>query len=219
MLKRDFPKSRWTVLLSDPMYEKNARFGVHIEDSIYAATYEAFKADRFDEVKANTELSATRFPLGANRDKFIFIGGLSKLNGGDADGCLADMQELISKYPESDVGEMAGIEVFLGYEMAEFVFGDDIGVFVALPLDVAYGLKREADLLANDRGGEPIEAGEMEGEGHIYRPGEGNLRCPHIAAVVNEVKVIGPELRIGGGKPFLEEGELVAVIPLEAEFV
>ena len=109
MLKRDFPKSRWTVLLSDPMYEENARFGVHIEDSIYAATYEAFTADRFDEVKANTELSATRFPLGANRDKFIFIGGLSKLNGGDADGCLADMQELISKYPESDVGEMAGM--------------------------------------------------------------------------------------------------------------
>ena len=109
MLKRDFPKSKWTVLLSDPKYEENARFGIHIEDSLYAATYEAFKADRFDEVSANTALAASRFPLGANRDKFIFIGGLSKLNGGDADGCLADMQELISKYPESDVGEMAGM--------------------------------------------------------------------------------------------------------------
>lgn len=109
LLKRDFPESKWTVLLSDPNYEANARFGVHIEDSLYAATYNAFKADRFDEVAANTALSAERFPLGANRDKFIFIGGLSKLNSGDSDGCLADMQELISKYPESDVGEMAGM--------------------------------------------------------------------------------------------------------------
>lgn len=109
LLKRDFPESEWTVLLSDPNYEVNARFGVHIEDSLYAATYNAFKADRFDEVAANTALSAERFPLGANRDKFIFIGGLSKLNSGDSDGCLADMQELISKYPESDVGEMAGM--------------------------------------------------------------------------------------------------------------
>lgn len=109
LLKRDFPESEWTVLLSDPNYEANARFGVHIEDSLYAATYNAFKADRFDEVAANTALSAERFPLGANRDKFIFIGGLSKLNSGDSDGCLADMQELISKYPESDVGEMAGM--------------------------------------------------------------------------------------------------------------
>lgn len=109
LLKRDFPESEWTMLLSDPNYEANARFGVHIEDSLYAATYNAFKADRFDEVAANTALSAERFPLGANRDKFIFIGGLSKLNSGDSDGCLADMQELISKYPESDVGEMAGM--------------------------------------------------------------------------------------------------------------
>ena len=109
LLKRDFPESEWTVLLSAPDYEANARFGEHIEDSLYAATYDAFKADRFDEVAANTELSASRFPMGANRDKFIFIGGLGKLNAGDSDGCLADMQEIISKYPESEVGEMAGM--------------------------------------------------------------------------------------------------------------
>ena len=109
LMKKDYPESEWTVLLSDPNFADNARFGVHIEDSLYAATYDAFKADRFDEVKANTELSATRFPLGANRDKFIFIGGLSKLNSGDSNGCLADMQEVVSKYPQSDVGEMAGM--------------------------------------------------------------------------------------------------------------
>lgn len=108
-LKRDYPKSEWTVMLADPNFVENSRFGVHIEDSLYAATYDAFKADRFAEVKANTELSASRFPLGANRDKFIFIGGLSKLNSGDSNGCLADMQEVVSKYPESDVGEMAGM--------------------------------------------------------------------------------------------------------------
>lgn len=108
-LQQEYPESKWTVLLSDPDFEINARFGVHIEDSLYAATYEAFKADRYDEVRANTELSARRFPLGANRDKFIFIGGLSKLNGGNADGCLTDMQEVVDKYPESDVSELAGM--------------------------------------------------------------------------------------------------------------
>ena len=109
LLKRDFPDSRWTALLADPNFAENARFGVHIEDSLYAATYEAFKADRFDEVSANTALSASRFPMGANRDKFVFIGGLSKLNNGDSEGCLADMQEVVAKYPESDVSEMAGM--------------------------------------------------------------------------------------------------------------
>lgn len=121
-LKQEYPESQWTVMLSDPNFEQNARFGVHIEDSLYAATYEAFKADRFDEVSANTSLSAERFPLGANRDKFIFIGGLSKLNGGDADGCVKDMQEVVGKYPQSDVSEMAGM-IINGVKAGRTLYG------------------------------------------------------------------------------------------------
>ena len=108
-LKTDYPESQWTVLLSDPYYEENARIGVHLEDSLYAATYAAFKADRLDEVTSNTEISASRFPLGDNRDKFIFIGGLSKLNAGDASGCLADMEDMVKKFPKSRLAEMAGM--------------------------------------------------------------------------------------------------------------
>ena len=108
-LKQNYPESQWTVLLSDPYFEENAKFGEHIEDSLYAATYNAFKAGRYNEVSTNTALSAQRFPLGANRDKFIFIGGLSKLNSGDSNGCLADMEEVVSKYPQSGVSPMAGM--------------------------------------------------------------------------------------------------------------
>ena len=49
--------------------------------------------------------------MGANRDKFIFIGGLSKLNDGDGDGCLADMKLLVEKFPQSKLAEMAGMIV------------------------------------------------------------------------------------------------------------
>lgn len=108
-LKSDHPQSQWTTLLSDPYYVENARFGTHLEDSLYAATYEAFKANRFDEVKANTRLSERRFQMGANRDKFIFIGGLSKLNVGDSQGCLDDMKTVVEKYPTSEVSTMAGM--------------------------------------------------------------------------------------------------------------
>ena len=97
------------MLLTDPYFAQNAREGVHLEDSLYAATYDAFKADRFSEVAGNTHVSATRFPLGANRDKFLFIGGLGKLNSGDANGCVADMKELVEKFPKSQLGEMAGM--------------------------------------------------------------------------------------------------------------
>lgn len=108
-LKNDFPESQWTTLLTNPHFTQNAREGVHLEDSLYAATYEAFKADRFDEVTTNAQLSESRFPLGANRDKFIFIEGLSKLNHGDGSACLAAMQAVVEKYPKSSVAELAGM--------------------------------------------------------------------------------------------------------------
>ena len=108
-LKSEFPESQWTQVLTDPYFSQNAREGVHIEDSLYAATYDAFKADRLMEVWGNAEVSEKRFPLGANRDKFLFIEGLSKLNSGDGDGCLADMKILVEKFPQSGLAEMAGM--------------------------------------------------------------------------------------------------------------
>lgn len=110
-LKAEYPENQWTILLTDPYFKENAQFGVHIEDSLYAATYEAFKADRLSEAKANAQISANRFPLGENRDKFLFIGGLAKLNDGDSKGCVDDMKAVVEKFPQSKLAEMAGMIV------------------------------------------------------------------------------------------------------------
>lgn len=110
-LKKEYPESEWTTLLSDPYFVENAKLGLHMEDSLYASTYDAFKAARYAEVSGNVRISDSRFPLGANRDKFVFIGGLSKLNEGDAEGCLEDMNTVVKKWPQSGVAEMAGMIV------------------------------------------------------------------------------------------------------------
>ncbi|MBQ3360953.1 MAG: hypothetical protein IJG46_02315, partial [Prevotella sp.] len=108
-LKQNFPESQWTILLSDPYFAENQRFGVHIEDSLYAATYEAFKQNRHEEVKANTLLSEKRFPLGQHRPKFLFIEGMSLLNEGHAAECTERMKQVVEKYPQSEVSELAGM--------------------------------------------------------------------------------------------------------------
>lgn len=107
-LKEKFPESQWTTLLSDPYFVENQKFGVHIEDSLYAGAYDAFKANRFDEVAANTKISETRFPLGANRAKFIFFDGMRKLSQEDQKGCLENMKEIVEKHPKSEVAQIAG---------------------------------------------------------------------------------------------------------------
>lgn len=108
-LKKEYPDNQWTILLSDPYYAENAKFGIHLEDSLYANTYDAFKSNNLSKVKTNSQLSKNRFPMGKNRDKFIFIDGLRQLNDGDANGCISNMKEVLEKYPKSDVSEMAGM--------------------------------------------------------------------------------------------------------------
>ncbi len=107
-MKESHAESQWTILLSDPYYAENQRFGQHIEDSLYAATYQAFREERYKEVETNVRLSAERFPNGQNRAKFLFIEGLSLLNNQRADSCVARMRQIVEQYPESEVSEMAG---------------------------------------------------------------------------------------------------------------
>lgn len=121
-LQADYPDSEWTILLSDPYFAENARFGEHIEDSIYAATYDAFKSDRHDVIRTNAKLSEERFPLGDNRAKFIFIHGLSLLNQGDARGCVAQLKTVVEKYPQSEVSPMAGM-IIKGVQEGRQLYG------------------------------------------------------------------------------------------------
>ena len=108
-LQKDYPESKWTLMLSDPFYAENARWGEQKEDSLYAKTYDAFKADDYTEVLQNVVISAERYPEGANREKFIFIGGLAKLNNGNSKGCLEDMKTVVENYPQGRISEMAGM--------------------------------------------------------------------------------------------------------------
>ena len=108
-LKAEHPESEWTTLLSDPYFASNAKFGTHIEDSLYAATYDAFKNDKYDIVTSNTRLSEERFPMGAHRAKFLFIDGLSLLNNGDGNGCIERLKEVVENHPKSEVSELAGM--------------------------------------------------------------------------------------------------------------
>lgn len=109
LLKKDFAQSSWTTLLTDPYFEENARAGVHLEDSLYANTYEAFKANRMVTVVNNLEVSEHRFPDGDNRDKFMFIGALTKLNAGQPDSCVADLKRIVERYPQSEISKLAGM--------------------------------------------------------------------------------------------------------------
>ncbi len=153
MLQASYPESQWTVLLSDPNFVENQRFGIHIEDSLYAATYDAFKANRHGEVKSNAHLSESRFPLGQHRPKFLFVEGLSLLNDGDTKGCIERMQQVVDHHPQSEVSELAGM-IIRGVQQGRQLYGgkfDMDDVWSRRSVDFANGDSAQVDTLVFER--------------------------------------------------------------------
>ena len=146
LMQANYPESELTILLSDPYFEENARYGEHIEDSIYTATYEAFKKNRHDIISSNARLSAERFPLGENRSKFIFINGLSLLNQGDVKGCVAELKTVVEKYPQSEIAGMAGM-ILKGVQEGRALYG---GTFDLDAVWARRDLSIERDSLGTD---------------------------------------------------------------------
>ena len=106
-----FPESKYTTLINDPYYEENARFGKHIEDSLYAATYDAYKTGDYVTINRNCAVSASRFPKGDNRPKFMFFESMGKLRNRDLQGFVDGMRQLVKDYPSDKISEIAGMMV------------------------------------------------------------------------------------------------------------
>lgn len=111
LLRERYPRSKYTTILTDPDYAENARHGEHLEDSLYTAAYRAFLAGDAETVERTVAEGERRFPLGANRDKRLFIGALTRLERGDAAGCIRGMETVVDEFPGSRISEMAGMIV------------------------------------------------------------------------------------------------------------
>ncbi len=106
-----FPDNAQTKIINDTDFEYNARYGKQIEDSLYTATYQAYRQRDIAAVNRNFELSSEKFPNGINRPKFIFVHALSRLSTASTKELIDELRGLVQKYPDSDVSPLAGMIV------------------------------------------------------------------------------------------------------------
>ncbi len=111
LMAANYPESAVTKLINDPNFEYNARYGKAIEDSLYTATYKAYRERNNAAVADNYALSTEKYPKGANRPKFMFVHALSRLGTAGNQEIIEELRTLVKEYPESDVSEMAGMMV------------------------------------------------------------------------------------------------------------
>lgn len=111
LLAREYPEGAMTRVITDPNYEYTARYAREIEDSLYTATYAAYRAQERDKVEENFQRSTQQFPLGLNRPKFIFVHALNRIGRAENEEIIEELRKLVQDFPKSDVSEMAGLIV------------------------------------------------------------------------------------------------------------
>ena len=103
-----FPEDKNAIRLANPNYEMIARYGRHMEDSLYAATYEAYKDNRYEEVDSNFRFHTENFEQGRHRARIMFIQAMSLLYTGHRTEFLDLLKEIVKNYGKDEIAEMAG---------------------------------------------------------------------------------------------------------------
>ncbi len=110
-LLKEFPDNEHAKIIADPEFEFKARYGVAQEDSFYQDAYNAYVGEDYDRVIADAEHAGERYPEGSNRARFMFLNAMSRLNKGETRQFMSAMKEIVEKYPQSTVSELAGLFV------------------------------------------------------------------------------------------------------------
>ena len=118
----DYAESSLARLLANPKYEMIARGGRHLEDSVYAETYLAYKKSEYEVVDENYRFSTDNYPEGRHRSRFMFVQAMSRLYSGDKESFLAILKELIDNYSKEEISRLAA-EIMKGVNEGRLLRG------------------------------------------------------------------------------------------------
>lgn len=107
LLQAEYPDSKITERVSNPDFLYLSIYGKQLEDSLYGATYDAYREGAYAQVQAATQTSGEMFPEGTNRAKFLFLDAMSQLHSGNQQQFVSQLRELISKYGNAEVTALA----------------------------------------------------------------------------------------------------------------
>lgn len=105
---KDFPDSPYGQAMKDPDYFDNLRRMHIIQEGLYTEAYAAYLENNNAEVHRMTAEMEAEYPLSAILPKFVFIDALSYLTEKDYSRFQQRLEELLAKWPDTDMTDMAG---------------------------------------------------------------------------------------------------------------
>ena len=107
LLIANYPDSTMTKRKQDPDFFETAETRKHKEDSIYVKAYAHYNNQEYDAVINESLYSATKYPQGSHRARFMFIDAMAKLYSDRNEEALAALEELIRTYPSDSISTLA----------------------------------------------------------------------------------------------------------------
>ena len=102
-----FPESNYGLAMRDPNYFQNLRRMHEVQESMYSRAYSAYLDNNNSTVHALTDEMQEKYPLSPILPKFVFIDGLSYFTEGENDKFQDRLNELLQKWPDTDMTDMA----------------------------------------------------------------------------------------------------------------
>jgi len=95
------------ALRHDEVYIAKMRRMLAEQDSLYAATYGAYTKGEYTQVKANKRYVEQQFPQTTLMPRFLFLNAVSVARTEGQDAFARELQDLVTRYPETELGAMA----------------------------------------------------------------------------------------------------------------
>ena len=102
-----YPDSKQAYIVSQPDYFERLQRMAAEQDSLYEGTYKAFTAGNFAQVKQNKQYAETNYPLSPLMPRFLFLNAVSVARTEGQEAFAEALRDMVSKYPESELGAMA----------------------------------------------------------------------------------------------------------------
>lgn len=104
----DFPESPYGQAMRDPRYFDRLKEMNSVQQKYYDEAYADYLDNKNSSVHDITEMMRQEYPLSPLMPKFVFIDALSYLTEGDYDKFKERLTELLRKWPDTDMTDMAG---------------------------------------------------------------------------------------------------------------
>ena len=106
-LLNEFPESDYSSVVRDPRYFDKLRTMAAEQDSVYEATYAAYKRSDYATIRRNKAYAEENYPLSPLMPRFLFLNAVAVAKTEGQEAFIRELQDLVGRYPDSELGTMA----------------------------------------------------------------------------------------------------------------